>query len=166
MQLECMCIFIYRCVWYDEVIAEFTKWRWVYIDVWGILWISTKLTFLLWDFYLVSLLSVICAGVDVIVLAALITLIVYAVYRSRQKLPVPTEEPDDVPLKELSYTAPGGSNLKPRGTQRGILYKWQLRKRNRLLPEYKKTSATHVIYNNNTNEDWQGSSIFSFKYGH
>uniref|UniRef100_K1QND8 Uncharacterized protein n=1 Tax=Magallana gigas TaxID=29159 RepID=K1QND8_MAGGI len=47
----------------------------------------------------------ICAGVGALVLAALITLIVYAVYRSRRKTPVPTEEPDDAPLKESKYTS-------------------------------------------------------------
>lgn len=69
-----------------------------------------------------SLLSGICAGVGVLVLAALITLIVYAVYRSRRKTPVPPEDDDDAPLKESKYTVsntPGGQKPETKGDSKG-----------------------------------------------
>lgn len=64
----------------------------------------------------------ICAGVGVLVLAALITLIVYAVYRSRRKTPVPPEDDDDAPLKESKYTVsntPGGQKPETKGDSKG-----------------------------------------------
>lgn len=52
----------------------------------------------------VSFLSGICVGVVGLVLVAVVILIVYAVYRSRRNPPVPTEEPEDAPLKEFTFT--------------------------------------------------------------
>lgn len=52
----------------------------------------------------VSFLSGICVGVVGLVLVAVVILIVYAVYRSRQNPPVPTEEPEDAPLKVFTFT--------------------------------------------------------------
>lgn len=80
-----------------------------------------KLTFLLRDF-LVLLLSGIGAGVGALVLVAVVILVVYAVYRSRRKPPVPTEESDDAPLKESTYrvsNTPGGKQPETKGDSKG-----------------------------------------------
>uniref|UniRef100_A0A8W8LF48 Uncharacterized protein n=1 Tax=Magallana gigas TaxID=29159 RepID=A0A8W8LF48_MAGGI len=46
----------------------------------------------------------ICVGVGGLILVVVVILIVYAVYRSRRNPPVPTEEPEDAPLKEFTFT--------------------------------------------------------------
>lgn len=73
-------------------------------------------------FFLVLLLSGIGAGVGALVLAAVVILVVYAVYRSRRKPPVPTEESDDAPLKESTYTVrntPRGQQPETKGDSKG-----------------------------------------------
>ena len=70
----------------------------------------------------VSFLSGICVGVGGLVLVAVVILIVYAVYRSRRKTSVPTEEPDDAPLKESTYkvsNTPGGQKPETKGDSKG-----------------------------------------------
>ncbi|XP_052720507.1 uncharacterized protein LOC128192097 isoform X1 [Crassostrea angulata] len=52
----------------------------------------------------VEILIGICVGVGGLVLVAVVILIVYAVYRRRRNPPVPTEEPEDAPLKEFTFT--------------------------------------------------------------
>lgn len=67
------------------------------------------------------LLSGIGAGVGALVLVAVVIL-VYAVYRSRRKPPVPTEESDDAPLKESTYrvsNTPGGKQPETKGDSKG-----------------------------------------------
>lgn len=68
------------------------------------------------------LLSGIGAGVGALVLVAVVILVVYAVYRSRRKPPVPTEESDDAPLKESTYrvsNTPGGKQPETKGDSKG-----------------------------------------------
>lgn len=62
------------------------------------------------------------AGVGALVLVAVVILVVYAVYRSRRKPPVPTEESDDAPLKESTYrvsNTPGGKQPETKGDSKG-----------------------------------------------